>query len=1056
MSNPFQREGAQTRPSKSSALGPTNRFCAGLWTTRAPLRDGPVPRLQEKFYGANYDSLWDGLNTEISAKLTLIRRPGLSIYNPQNFNPFNGFYEFNVFSTNSQQIKILGDTTGDNIVHECTGLAGTVNTVNSGGTGIVTWVSGDQFRSALAGLYIIINGIVYTISSVTDSQHLVVSSNTGTQTGVSYISGVNTTVFTKPTTTSTVTTSGTGVTQTGGSLFNLNWASGTTITIGANNYTLDHVTDTTHLVLTTMVISPGSGQMMATLGGAGQTTYQQVGNILFMGDGANQTMWNGQSGTAQSWGLTAPTDAPTVVNTPVSNPYPSWAANTFYLPVPYIRTTGSSTGSPIFEKLTTAGTTGVTEPVWDTVAGHTNADGSAVWTTTTPNDLHWQSSHSYTLTTVVTGSYTDPVSGSTIFALFEATTAGVSGGTTPAWGPGNVVDGAVTWQNQGAYLTWLQLTGVTGTPTATTISLAGTITDSNNNTESPATPGLSGSTAPVWAQTTGGSTADTGVSSPTSGTYAWPTSLAGLPLTWTNGGPLNLSPANTGTYTYAYAFEDSGANFYPYHVSTASPRSDTITKAANAYITVQGVGTGQALADMIQIYRTVQGGSSLLLLAEIVNPGAGVQWTYNDTTPDTGLNNLVQAEENDFNDPPPFGLTNLSFHLDRVWGSVGNVVYYSDGPNTYNGDGHQAFPPLNNFVFPSAVKRLWPQVSGMIVFTSSGTYLIQGSGTTTLVVNGVIQVSGSPLYALPWIGGSGTGILGYNSFAQNGAAAFILTPDKTLLYFDPAAGVADNGFPIAAEVQTVANINPGVTYLTWHTNGSLDRALYLNAPTTTVGVQLLESKQYRMNQTSAPETGLSWSPLAFVNVHGFDQTTYGTSAVASIESAPGLRKLIYGHAKLGGIMYRNTAVYTDTAIVSGVLTLDNTYDAFATIGSLVLAQPGQLAEIEFIETDCPASGTSPTITMWLDEISTFSGSSNGITFSVTANCDDPPELNGYTAGQGPSGNGWASQTLLQKRSYLDQAGQPVICRHCQIKFDWPAANSPDELYSYTLYGSVRA
>ena len=56
-----------------------------------------------------------------------------------------------------------------------------VGLVNTAGVA-VTWVSGDLFDPAMAGGSIIINGVTYTVSSVTDTKHLILTSTAGTQT----------------------------------------------------------------------------------------------------------------------------------------------------------------------------------------------------------------------------------------------------------------------------------------------------------------------------------------------------------------------------------------------------------------------------------------------------------------------------------------------------------------------------------------------------------------------------------------------------------------------------------------------------------------------------------------------------------------------------------------------------------------------------------------------------------------------------------------------------------------------------------------------------------
>ena len=76
MAGPLQQAGAVSEPSEYATLA-MDRHITGLWTQRSLLRDADVPYLYGKFYGASrYDSLLDGLNREISARLTNIRRPG--------------------------------------------------------------------------------------------------------------------------------------------------------------------------------------------------------------------------------------------------------------------------------------------------------------------------------------------------------------------------------------------------------------------------------------------------------------------------------------------------------------------------------------------------------------------------------------------------------------------------------------------------------------------------------------------------------------------------------------------------------------------------------------------------------------------------------------------------------------------------------------------------------------------------------------------------------------------------------------------------------------------
>ena len=73
--NAFAASGAT--PSKSTRWASlfTSRFFVGLWTQRNPLR-GPLPVTYDANHIGTMDVLIDGLNTELSNRLTLIRRPG--------------------------------------------------------------------------------------------------------------------------------------------------------------------------------------------------------------------------------------------------------------------------------------------------------------------------------------------------------------------------------------------------------------------------------------------------------------------------------------------------------------------------------------------------------------------------------------------------------------------------------------------------------------------------------------------------------------------------------------------------------------------------------------------------------------------------------------------------------------------------------------------------------------------------------------------------------------------------------------------------------------------
>jgi hypothetical protein len=69
--------------------------------------------LYQKFYSASrYDRIVGGGDSEISPRLTLIRRPGFTVYNPGPFPPINRFHEFRAFTATDEVIHLLADCDG--------------------------------------------------------------------------------------------------------------------------------------------------------------------------------------------------------------------------------------------------------------------------------------------------------------------------------------------------------------------------------------------------------------------------------------------------------------------------------------------------------------------------------------------------------------------------------------------------------------------------------------------------------------------------------------------------------------------------------------------------------------------------------------------------------------------------------------------------------------------------------------------------------------------------------------------------------------------------------
>ena len=121
MADLLQIAGAQGSPSDYAPLH-VNRMITGYWTNTNPLRDAATTDFVEKYYGGRQDRIADGLNVELSTRLTLRRRPGLTVYNSQLFPAINRFYGWNTFSLNTEVVRVMADCGGGGgAVYDATG-----------------------------------------------------------------------------------------------------------------------------------------------------------------------------------------------------------------------------------------------------------------------------------------------------------------------------------------------------------------------------------------------------------------------------------------------------------------------------------------------------------------------------------------------------------------------------------------------------------------------------------------------------------------------------------------------------------------------------------------------------------------------------------------------------------------------------------------------------------------------------------------------------------------------------------------------------------------------
>jgi len=149
----------------------------------------------------------------------------------------------------------------------------------------------------------------------------------------------------------------------------------------------------------------------------------------------------------------------------------------------------------------------------------------------------------------------------------------------------------------------------------------------------------------------------------------------------------------------------------------------------------------------------------------------------------------------------------------------------------------------------------------------------------------------------------------------------------------------------------------------------------------------------------------------------------------------------------------NTGEYLDITEINGT-----PYESFFTIGAIVLANPGQMAKLGFLEFDLPRVGTQANVSVLFDELVT--PATEGDFESISNDyITDPPKLYGPN-----NGGGTQPVSVYMPRFYFGQTtpenfGQeeplPAWCKFLNIKVDFGDTDTvQNEVLSFTIYGSL--
>ena len=467
------------------------------------------------------------------------------------------------------------------------------------------------------------------------------------------------------------------------------------------------------------------------------------------------------------------------------------------------------------------------------------------------------------------------------------------------------------------------------------------------------------------------------------------------------GAPIGVAPA------YSYLGSGTGA------ISTASPVTSIVGSNAGAVNTISGPYSPDPAVDAIVIWRDADGGGSSFMFEAVEIPNkpnlAGIQnWSFKDFLPDVastidgvifpGLDNLIQAPINSSNNPPPAGFLPMTFAFERIWGSVGSTAFISGGPDVLTGNPNFAYNPADDFPFLATIVRIVNTSQGQITFLNDSIQIIAGGPAT------------SSFYSVPIVPGVGLG--NYNALDIFAGEIMFVSSDSQLRVMSPSLNVANPGFAVGDKL---AALDASKAYVAYQNNG-IDQAIYVGDGST--GYWRLNPLQVP-GYASGPEP--IWSPFA--------QVSGGCQMIQSIETAPGIKKLLIGptgdNASIG---MRDLTVFTDQG---------TQFDSWFTMGAITLASPGQIAILKFLEIDFSGVNFQPQVSYLLDELS------GDFTPFTDAAISDPPSL------YGPNSH---PATWSPNRYYFSGTGSLARCRNIQIKVDFGKTSNQDSTFALCLYG----
>lgn len=401
--------------------------------------------------------------------------------------------------------------------------------------------------------------------------------------------------------------------------------------------------------------------------------------------------------------------------------------------------------------------------------------------------------------------------------------------------------------------------------------------------------------------------------------------LGGPTVTTTTG---SLTTQTGYQYVFCYGNSNSG------HVSSPTPPSSVLTLSSQGGLISLTASTDPQV-NQIRLFRTTDGGGQPFFELP-TSPYPNSTANVTDNAPDNTLQIANIAPLPHFNDPPPAGLVDPVWFSGRLWGHVGNLLYFASGPDITMGNGQEAWFPVYVFAFPTSIIRKFPLPNGMLVVTVDDIFVVRGVDTTSFTVNEFMRDNG---------------MRNWNAADTDGSNVYIYTSDRQMLLIN-ANGLQSISGSIS---DIIAAVDPSVAYVSIFRYTARNTMLFLGDGTTNI-------YPYNLNLQA-------WCPV---------QTPFGgAQALGTIETQPGVYNFLRGKTTVNmTIAQRALTTFSDEG---------NTYACSATIGPIPFADCLTLAQIGNIVLRSANSATIPALSVLSNEIS-------GTFQSLQVSSTEPPEL----------------------------------------------------------------